>query len=250
MPDRNEIIGNLGLPQKRPLDIDPPSPEIIQGSITSRLVSDALKKAINYETLPLICENFLATIVMDLFEQDPIFTYIPGDEAKSQIRITTNWSRSAIKHHAAGPLVVVAFQGASADEDVLGNLINAKSPGKPRMDTRGLVDSATFRITIMHRNRTIALFLAQQIRSAIAGSMEMIKQVFKVQKVYPPSLSGPGEFEELEDYFGAYVDLRLITLPNWKQTSRPEYITKIVLATVANAGRAVQDGLEQGVDVP
>lgn len=246
MTNRNDILNNLGVPQDGgPLAIAQPSPEIAQATIAARLLRDAMANAINYETLPLVCENFIASLIMDMFEQDELFTYRPGDEQNSSVIITTEFNRSMLSHLTRGPIVVVAFQEASGSEEMLGNRVASKGVNQAREETQALMDMASFRVTVMHQNRTIALFLGQEVRAMLAGAMPIFKEVFKVTKVYPPSLRGPGKIEELEDSFGTFIDLRLLTFPQWKQRSRPDYIRKIVMNTIARAGRIIQDSLPQ-----
>ena len=240
----NEIFDNLGAPSPDdPLSITGTSSELIQSALRDRMETVSLLRSTNFETFPLYAESFLLSIIQDHFEKDDIFTYNPDDELASRIMLTTNWNRGTNEGRDRRPVVVVAHQSSGSEEIVLRNAFEMKGVNEIPIETKGLQDTSSFRIAVMHHNRNLTLFLASTIRAKLASSMDLMRSVFNLFKVYPPSLSGPGNIEEYSDLFGAFIDLRTSFIPKWRQLDSPIVIRKIIISTSANAGKIMQDAI-------
>jgi len=242
----NEILSNAGADEPYdPLAISEQNTELIESALRDRMEQVAILRSTNYETFPLYAEGFLLSIIQDLFEQDDKFRYDPDPE-KTQVVITTTYRRGGDGARDKRPRIVVAFQGAQIDEVAIGNNFKSEGINKPRKDTKGVRDVSTFRVTVMHHNRNLTLFLGQQVRVALASTIEIMRHVFGLQKIHPPSLMGPGEMEEMDDLFGTFIDLRVEYMPKWQLKENPKFIRKIIMSTIVNAGAIVQGAIIDG----
>lgn len=239
----NEIFDSLGVPNNvDPLSIAEAPTDLLQSALRDRMETVALLRSTNYETFPLYGESFLLAIVRDLFEQDSLFRYDP-DPVKSKIMLSVNWNARSHQQRDRRPMVVIAFQGAQSEEAVMGNTFQASGINLPLRDTKGVVENSMFRITVIHHNRNLALFLGQQVRGAIAANMELMRQTFRLQKVYPPSIQGPGQLDQYDDLFASFIDLRVQSIPRWEVREKPKYIRKIIIQTTEIAGNIIQEAI-------
>jgi len=240
----NEILANLGVPDPDDsMAIKAPDGELSQGAVADRLDQAVGGRSLNYETLPLVCESFIAALVGHLFERDDHFPYIHGDDANSGVAITTSFSRGTLKYRDRRPLIVVAFQQAGTEELSLGNTMAGRGPNQVPLDTKSVMDNSDFRISVLHHNRHITLFLAQQIRALLIGHARAFQGLFGVQKVYPASLRGPGLYEQYDDLYVCYIDLRLQSLPKWEETVQTEVVRKLLIKAILDAQSLTQEGL-------
>lgn len=239
----NDIINNLGADEPYdPLAIGEVSNELLQSALRDRMETVALLRSANYETFPLYAESFLMAIIKDLYEQDAIFRY-DEDPKKSRVVIAKSFNGRSIEDRDGKPLFVVAFQSAVPEEIVLDNTMQADGINAPLKQKKGIIETSSFRVSVLHHNRNLTLFLGQQVRGAIASCMGMMRQAFKLQKVYPPTIQGPGQVDEYDDLFGCFIDLRVQTFPRWEVKAEPKYIRKILLRTTEIAGSLMQEAI-------
>lgn len=248
MERTNEILANLGadLPAD-PLAITGTPDELRQSAVRDRLVDVSVLRSANYQTLPLYIEGFLLAVIADMFQQDETFTYDPDNEQNSQVTISVNWNRSTLENRDQKPRIIVSFQQSSSDEVWLRNTAQGTGiKSNPLVqETKGVFENMGFRIAVIHHNRSLCLFLSHQIRAQIAAVMEVLRSTFKLQKVYPPSIIGPGQLEEYDDLYGSLIDLRVTVVPRWKTSATPEYIERIITATVGTVAKLVEGAIIQ-----
>lgn len=248
----NEILANLGvsLPVD-PLSITGTPDELRQSAVRDRLVDVATIRSTDYQTLPLYIEGFLLAVISDMFQQDETFTYDPEDELNSQILISVNWNRGTLESRDRKPKVIVSFQQASSDEEWLRNMGRGiGSKGNPLgQETKGIFENMGFRIAVLHHNRSLCLFLAHQIRAQIVAVMEILRSAFKLQKVYPPTIIGPGQLEEYEDLYGSLIDLRVLAVPKWKVSMPADYLERIMIATIGTVNKMIEGAILQEQEI-
>lgn len=249
MQDRtNEILANLGVSfPVDPLAITGTPDELRQSAVRDRLVDVSTLRSTDYQTLPLYIEGFLLAVIADMFQQDETFTYDPDDELNSQIFISVNWNRGTLESRDRKPKVIVSFQQASSDEEWLRNMGHGLGSGANPLvqETKGLFENMGFRIAVIHHNRSLCLFLAHQIRAQIAAVMEILRATFKLQKVYPPTITGPGQLEEYDDLYGSLIDLRVMAVPKWKLSMPEDYIERIIVATIGTVNKLIEGAILQ-----
>lgn len=243
----NDVIGNLGVPEpKDPFAILGTPDESRQSAVRDRLAQAAEVRSINYETLPLYVESFLLAVICDQFRQDNIFPYDGDDELKTKIIISSTWQRGTTQSRDLRPRVVVGFQNASSENTVLrDSFLRGLASDPIQRDTRGQMETMSFRIAVMHHNRSLVLFLAGTIRGLIAATSDTLRETFNLQRVAPPTLSGPGSIEELEDVYGAFIDLEILAVPRWEIRKNPEYIRRIIIETIGNAMNTMSGAIVQ-----
>jgi hypothetical protein len=247
----NKVVDNLGAPEPLdPLNVGAVPDEIRQSAVRDNLAQKAGARSINYETLPLYVESFLLAVLVDQFKQDDTFTYDPVDELKTKIIFTNTWQRSLPESRDLRPRVIVAFQQAGAENMVLRDSFLASLPSNPTVtDQKGTMETLSFRIAVMHHNRSLCLFLASQIRALIAATTEILRGVFQLQRVTPPSLQGPGSIEEMEDVYGCFIDLQILAVPRWEVRKDPEYIRRIIIETIGTAQGLIAGAITQSTEV-
>ena len=235
MSESNQIFEGLGIPSPHdPLAIVGPDDQMRQSALRDRIEQVAAMRSANYETFPIFAENFLITILRMVYEQDDIFPWSP-DEAQSKIRLTTTLNKSVIANRDRRPVIAVGYQGAGGSNIVLRDMWGRSGADEPYAESKGIQETSSFRVAVIHDNRNVSLFLGQQARAAIAASMDLMKDLFGLLKVYPPSITGPGQVEEFTDLFGCFIDLRCEYLPRWTQWQDETLIKKIVLTTYESA---------------
>lgn len=247
----NEIIDNLGAPEEKdPFRTEPIADATRQSAVRDRMVTVAALRSVSYDTLPLYIESFLLAIIANMYRDDPVFPYIAHDELATKIIISGAWQRGVVESRDLKPRIVVAFQQASADNmwlrnDAVTSQVNDPLPG----GEKGVTENMTFRIVVMHHNRRLALFLAGQIRGKIMTVLDDIRSAFGLQKVYPPSMTGPGQMNEYDDLFGAFIDLRVMAIPRWRTERRPDYIRDIIVDTISIASEIFAGSITQDMKV-
>lgn len=248
-PTNNEILNGLNADDPRdPLGLADYPDELRQAAVRDAIVFASENLSTAYATLPLYIESFLLAVISDMYQQDETFPYVPGDEMASRIMITSAWNRFTNESRDRRPAIVVAFQNAGASEIWLRNMHLMTTPQFPMAEKKGLWETLQFRISVLHHNRSLALFLGQQVRAQIAQVMEILRATFKLQKVYPPSIMGPGQLEEYDDLYGAFVDFRVEAVPTWRVLADSMYIRRIVVETIGTAQRLMEGAIVQEID--
>jgi hypothetical protein len=252
----NEVLGNLGANEPFDPFAIAPFPDVLrQGIVRDKVVSAAVNLHTTWETLPLYVESFLLATLVDLFRQDEAFPYNPDNEMDSRILITTSWNRGVIEGRDRKPMIVVAFQSAQADSIWLRDMHLMTTPQFPMAESKGATDTMRFRITVLHHNRNLALFLGQQVRVLIAELAPILREVFRLQQVSLPSISGPGQIDEFPDLYGAFIDLQIMAVPKWKVKRDPIWIKRIIIETIGTAqdliaGAILQEQIVINVETP
>lgn len=251
MSENNEILANMGVTAPvDPLSFGSSDDEMRQSFLRDKVAQKAALNSVAYDTFPIFCEHFLISTLQVVYEQDQAFQF-SDDEAQSKLIITTTFNRKVIENRDRRPIISVGFQGAGASNIVLRDMFQKDGPMLPYRETKGLHETAQFRIGVIHDNRNVALYLGQQVRTAIAMTMDDLRETFNLLKVYPPSINGPGLVEEYTDLFGCFIDLQVEYLPKWHQWQDEAMINKVRVRTYTQSREMMVEAIvgPQGVQV-
>jgi len=243
MSESNAIIANQGLSIPENPDAFGPriDSEFAQSGPRNVVQRAADVKSTSFETLAIYFKIAAMSIIQTHLEDDEIFRFIPGNPKDSGCVITTAYNRKTIEARDHKPLIAVIGQGMQPQEVVLRNAIKGAENVGPMREERGVVCTLGVRVAIIHHNPNITDMLGGFIQAWLAADSQLMREMFKFQKIHMPALSPTGAVEELPDVFSCNVTLNAEAIPRWIQTKDQRIIRRIYGTINANMGALVQE---------
>lgn len=243
MNDFNEVIKALGLPDGvDPLAINADDSEVREAALSNRVVEKVGRRSIDFQSLHLVMEIMIMSILEDLYAQDSVFTYNRNDAADTQILISNTFNRVK-ESPEVRPQIVVGFQSALADTYALRDMTWRAPPDLLALEKKSTYEVMTFGVSVVHLNRDITSFLGGQVRAHLIAWKEVIRQAFNLQKVGNASITGLGLMQEYDDLFAMNIQFQAEAMPQWTQTRDPKRIKKILVEVEGRARGQLQDAI-------